>query len=233
MRKILLQTLCFLMFFIGTGRLWAQDSTVRRYAIGISPLQFFNQGIEVHFDNRINDSRHWLIFSAAYYLNTALDPKLNNDSAAANGTPGFATNDRMNAYRLGIMHRIYFGEDSRHTGSSFISYGIRYTHYHISIHDYGWEKYQENGLNFYGFNPVTGNYRIDRLDMGLFLGGQRVFSAHFYADLQVGLLYMLPYVNTDMPGYRHYNTSMFDYAYQGFLPALGFRVGYIILWREN
>lgn len=215
------------------SRPWINDTT-RRYALSLSPLQFFFKGWEDNFDIRIKRSRSWISLSPEIYYNSILNNSKNIGDNAASGKSGLPYKDLLYGAAIGVQHKIYFSEEPRQHTRNFIAYGIKYSHYHIDIKDYAWKEYDQYGLHFYNFLPTTGYYNIDRLDIGFYLGVQKVIRQHYFIDLYTGLQYSTVLSEqTNMPGYRKYDTSIFDYAYKGPAPVIGLRLGYFILWREN
>jgi hypothetical protein len=220
----------FLVALIVPLRGFGQDSS--RYAVGFTPLQLLTKGWEDNFDLRIRQSNHWISFIPEVYIYSRIKNPDNIADNAASGKGGLPYSDHVYGFALGVQHKIYFRTSEKYHDRNYISYGLKYTYYNISLLDFTWKGYQDNGLNFYRYDPIKGYYHIQKLDFGFYLGNQKIIKKHFPIDIFTGLQYSFPLTEqTNMPGYRTYNTGIFDYAYHGLMPVLGVRLGYF--WRGN
>jgi hypothetical protein len=205
----------------------AQNNDSRRLSINIVPQYLIIAGIRTDVEYMLTDKVN--IFAGMQYysgtINTSGIETREANATSSNVDQSKRANDKLegNGWNAGIKY--YFLKEQAYNyylGADFI-----HNKFDISIKEYGYFPYVDDGLTFYEYR--LGNIETDSKQYGYNVSaGLTTTHKKFVVNGWVGFGYTETQLSKDFNKFRKYNSYSGQYAYQGFAPYLGFKIGYLL-----
>jgi hypothetical protein len=195
------------------------------YYLSFCPQYLFVNGCKFSLNYRLKKS-NWIDFSPVLYAGkfTPFAWDLGQGSFITKSLPG--PGDQINGGAFNLEDKIFINKGLDYSGLYFKP-GILYSMLSIRIHDYAFQNYTSNGVNYIGILPVSGTKYIERYGMHAGAGYAFRLSERLRADLFIGLGYYQIKSETDLPGYRQYKDAVFGYEYPGARFLFNMDLGYL------
>ena len=232
-------SLLFLVMWMVTPHLYAQNESVDRYArfkllqkrytITIQPMQLLlNNGLRLDFETRIGEGPNWLQFGPTLYMakKNNVNPDYyyyDNDYHSGFGFTGFREPFfKLKGGGLDINYKRFI--DPRL--SAYLAAGLSYTHFNLNYYGVrsSWKEYTQDGLLYHEYNYMFGwqNQHINRMSINCYFGHQVPSSFKFLFDMFVGISYRHSFSDKEKYPFNKYK---FSYGYTGFVWMTGIRLG--------
>jgi hypothetical protein len=198
-----------------------KDSLSKKATISIVPTCFFNLGYRLDGEFKLK-GRHWLLFAPQYFMGTRINDVFVND---VNGNVEY----KIEGYGAELYHKIFLQKVDKPFGA-YVAWGLKYHQINISFEDYTWQKFTDNGLEYYEYVYKKVEEKLDRYGLNIIFGYQKdIFQQKMLIDFYIG--YGLHFNNVTMSDdtvdevYRDY---FWQYGYNGPHPVLGIRLGVVL-----
>jgi hypothetical protein len=218
-RKILL--LVFSSFTLFSN---AQKNDSLGLSFNIIPQYLIISGIrgdlEYKLTNKIN-----VFVGMQYYSGTINTAGSETKDLNATIDQSKRANDKLkgNGWNTGIKY--YYSKDNNY--NYYIGADLTYNKFNIIIKDYDYFPFVDDGLTFYEYR--LGDIETDSKQFGynVNVGATSSFK-RFVINGWIGVGYTETQLSKNFNKYRKFNSYYGQYAYQGFAPYLGFKIGYFL-----
>jgi len=221
-RKIL-----FIVFSSFTLFSVAQNNDSLGLSINIIPQYLFISGIRADLEYKLTNKIN--VFAGMQYytgtINTSGNETTDANTTSSNIDQSKRANDKLegNGWNTGIKY--YFLEDNEY--NYYLGADLTYNKFNITIKEYDYFPYIDDGLTFYEYR--LGDIETDSKQFGYHVcAGATKTIKRLVVNGWFGIGYTETQLSKDFNKYRKYNSFSGQYAYQGFAPYLGFKLGFLL-----
>lgn len=223
----MIRKIFFIVFCSFTLVSSAQKNDSLKLSINITPQYLFIAGIRADLEYKLTNKIN--VFAGMQYytgtINTSGNESRDINATSSNVDQSKRANDNLegNGWNTGIKY--YFLEDQEY--NYYLGADLTYNKFNITIKEYDYFPYVEDGLTFYEYR--LGNIETDSKQFGYYItAGATTTIKRFVANGWIGFGYTETALSKDFNKFRKYNSFFGQYAYQGYAPYLGFKIGYLL-----
>jgi hypothetical protein len=191
------------------------DAGEPKYALSFEPLYIFNYGMRLNLERKMTASDwagiHVTGYYAAYKPDTYGQWMSNSDFLRIDGLKGFG---------IGGTYKRYFFR------KFFFNLGAGYTYYDVRKNAPGYEKFREDGLDFYRYSEVDKRSFFNKITTSAAVGIHSTFQQAFFAEPYFGAGWAYSFYDRSYG--EKYNETMFGFGHRGFYWVLGVKLGFNI-----
>jgi hypothetical protein len=211
-------TLLGVFTWFGSFSANAQQDSIKTSGLGINllfqPLFIGIQAIKLDLEIQKPKSRFAYVISPEIYSGMTQDYRSNRRQEPPE--------DRISGFGIGVHQKLKFKKEPV---SHYFAYGLTYRYNKITYESEGFNAYQENGLNYYGYGPSKNDMKINSILVSGVIGFQDSYWDILLTDAYVGFGYKLPGVQINDPGQRQYDRYYMSPAFKGVLILVGVKIG--------
>lgn len=182
--------------------------------ITIQPLYFVTSAVKLDIEFRKPDSKRAIGITPEFFNGNIKDADLLREMKGLK-------QDKLSGFGIGIFQKYYVAN------GPYFAYGLTYRYQTIVFDSQGFAPYQKDGYTFYEYGSISDKWKINSFLANTVIGYQAV-KYDFVYDIYLGFGYKHPSIKADHPEARKYDRGVFNYAYDGLVYLMGFKVGYKI-----
>lgn len=209
MKKFII--LALLVGFTLASTAQEKKSMTGDFAIALVPQYAIYNGIRLDFDFKIKPNQ---VLTLAPMFNYAYKSEIYYPDATNYTGGGLKVNYR------------YFPQSSGTPVGGYLGMGLHYKYTSVEYSSFDYYNYEEDGLTYQSYGEMDKEESFHQGGYDLLVGYQWIFDDLLIMDLYCGWGFRASGFDPDKAGNDSFwAETIFDPAYSGFTPLLGFRVG--------
>lgn len=189
----------------------------KKISLSVQPLFLITNAarLDMEIQHRDVNNRN------AYLVNFELYAGELNDDGFLRGGSGYT--DKISGFGIGLQQKYKFRAAKN---SLYVNYGFIYRHQKLTYQIEDFYPYQQNGLNYFDYGPITKKKNMNTLQLVTTLGYQCIAAQHFLFDMFMGLGYRIPLNKIDFGTSRDYDDTIHTFASEGLGIVAGVKFGF-------